>query len=111
MYTLDQLERMDDHTLGHKAQVITGCYGADFHTTDSLNLQDQALRLNGIDYAYNLNNVIGNNGNFYLLKEFKAIARMLNATPRERTIAAILTLQGRQQKDIVTRVKQIIGRD
>ena len=113
MYTREQLEQMTDHTLEHNARMITQSYAADFYpctyADHSHEMQAQALRLNGIDYAVHLCQAVGAN-EFFSLAHYREIVKLLTATPRERTIAALMTLQGRQDEDIVKRVNKIIGR-
>ena len=113
MYTLERLQQMDDRTLEQKARMIMQAYGAGFYPCTNADhsylLERLALDINHIDYVSNLC-VVASTESLHHLNHLRDAAKLLQVTPKERTQAALLTIQWRRNADIVRHMKMILGR-
>ncbi|PZM63483.1 hypothetical protein [Paenibacillus dendritiformis] len=96
-YTRVQLEEMTDETLERKARQLSN---EDSHfwpctaSNHSYILQDRALFVDSIKYIEALDHVMKPIIRHSSTWHTEYAALLFNATPRQRTIAAILALQG-----------------
>lgn len=115
-YTREQLEQTTDESIDVVAAKLSGkefhsecdkgCFvyieewedPTLFQPTKRVHMSDivekAALKHNGEAYARNLDNVVCKDDEWSEGLTFEGIGNLLGATPRQRTIAAILTLQG-----------------
>lgn len=97
-YTLEQLEEMTNETLDRKARLFINedfIFSPCTEGNDSYILQERALLVDGIKYTRHLIYVTsGKKFDRRTVVFVEDIPLLLRATPRQRTIAAILTLQG-----------------
>lgn len=97
-YTCEQLEQMSDDTLERKARQVTSAYpDIKFmpctYDEHSHRLQDKALREHSVKYVAALEHLINPIIRHSSTWHQTYAALILKATRRQRTIAAILTLQ------------------